>query len=208
MIFLAPVLVIYLSKWQQQCILKRKQEFTMQFTDAIQAISVALGVGYSVENSIREARKELLLLYRESDRIVQEFMYMERQLKMNLSIEKVLEEFAERVQIEEVNSFITVFKTAKRTGGDQIAIIKETVRTLRESVEVKREIQTILAAKKFEFRIMTVIPFAILAYMQLAFPEFMSVLYGTVTGRIVMTICLAVDAAAYWIGKKVMEIAI
>lgn len=208
MVFLFPFLGVYLFKWQQQCILKKKQEFIIQFADAIRAISGALAVGYSVENSIREARKELLLLYKESDRIVVEFLYMERQLKMNMTIEKVLEEFAGRVQIEEVNSFITVFKTSKRTGGDQVAIIRNTVRILHESVDVKKEIQTILAARRFEFRIMTMVPFAILAYMQAAFSEFMSVLYHTPEGVCVMTVCLIVDAAAYLIGEKVMDIAV
>lgn len=178
----------------------------IQFSEALRAVSAALSAGYSVENSIREARKELLLLYSPDAGIVQEFMHMERQLRMNMTVEKALDEFAGRVQMEEVNSFVTVFKTAKRTGGDQVAIIKDTVHVLQESMDVKREIGTILSAKRFEFRIMTVIPFAILGYMQIAFPEFLSAMYHNLTGIVVMTICLAIDAGAFWMGEKIMNI--
>lgn len=208
LIFLIPFLGIYLSRWQQQCVLKKKQEFMAQFSEALRAVSAALSAGYSVENSIREARKELLLLFPPEAGIVQEFMHMERQLRMNMTVEKALDEFAERVHIEEVNSFVTVFKTAKRTGGDQVAIIKDTVHILQESMDVKREIGTILSSKRFEFQIMTIIPFAILGYMQLAFPEFLSAMYYNLPGILVMTVCLIIDAAAFWMGKRIMDISV
>lgn len=207
-IFLVPFVGLYLSRWQQQYILKKRQEFMSQFSEALRALSAALSAGYSVENSIRESRKELLLLYDANARIVQEFMHMERELKMNMSVEKVLEEFAGRVCIEEVNSFVTVFKTSKRTGGDQVEIIRDTVRVLQDSMDVKREIHTLLASKRFEFRIMTVIPLAILGYMQVAFPEFMSSMYHSIPGVCVMSVCLGIDMTAYCLGEKIMNISV
>lgn len=207
-IFIVPFTGLYLYRWQQQCILKKKQEFMAQFSEALRALSAALSAGYSVENSIREAKKELLLLYDADTRIVQEFLHMERELRMNMTVERALEEFAERVQMEEVNSFVTVFKTAKRTGGDQVAIIRDTVHVLQESMDVKREIRTFLSAKRFEFRVMTVIPLAILGYMQVAFPEFLSSMYHTIPGVCVMTVCLCIDVAAYCVGEKIMDISI
>ena len=41
---------------------------------------------------------------------------------MHIPVEQVLEEFAERVPSEDVKSFVTVFVTAKKSGGDMIGI--------------------------------------------------------------------------------------
>lgn len=87
-----------------------------------------------------------------------------------------------------------------------IAIIQNTVVQISGKIDVKREIDTLLAAKKYEFKIMSVIPYAIIAYMQLSFPEFMSYLYGNVIGIGVMTICLGIYAGAYVLGAKIVDI--
>ena len=125
---------------------------------------------------------------------------------MNLTVEQVLWEFAERVQQEDARDFVTVFSVAKRTGGDSIAILKDTIRMIGEKMEVEREIQTILTAKKLEFQVMCVIPLGMVLYMRTAFPEFLSVLYGNAAGVMFMTVCLAIYGLAYQIGKKMIQI--
>ena len=66
----------------------------MQFREAIRSLSAALNVGYSVENAMREAFRDLQLLYEKEDYIIREFRYMLRQLEMNLPVENVWKEFA------------------------------------------------------------------------------------------------------------------
>ena len=101
---------------------------------------------------------------------------------MHIPVEQVLEEFAERVPSEDVKSFVTVFVTAKKSGGDMIGIIRNTTSQIGDKIEVKREIDTLLAAKKYEFQIMSMVPYGIIAYMSLSFSDFMEELYGNVTG--------------------------
>ena len=203
---LSPYLIFYLRDWELRQIQKRKMEFRQQFCSGIQAISVALGVGYSAENAVKEAFVDLQLIYPKEARILEEFSYMIRQMEMNLSLEQIFMEFAKRTGDEDVRSFATVFGIAKRTGGDLIEIIRNTVWQIGEKVEVKREIETMMAAKKMEFQIMSVVPFAMIGYIRLAFPDFMSVLYGNVTGIFIMTICLGIYLIAYEWGKRMVEI--
>lgn len=63
-----------------------------------------------------------------------------------------------------------------------------------------------IAAKKMEFQIMTMIPLGIIVYMKISFPEFMSVLYGSVAGVVVMSGCLAIYIGAWYLGKRMLEI--
>lgn len=205
-IILSPILVIYLHIWNTQCLKQKKQEFQIQFKDAIQGLSSALRIGYSVENAMKEALRDLKTIYPKDTRIIKEFTYMVHQLNINMAAEKILEEFATRTGQEDVRNFVTVFSVSKRTGGDSVDIIHRAVRTICEKIEVKHEIETIMSAKKLEFHVMSLIPFGILGYMRFSFPEFMDVLYGNLLGFIIMTGCLAAYMSAYYLGKKIVEI--
>ena len=44
-------------------------------------------------------------------------------------------------------------------------------RRIGDKIDVKREIETILAAKQYEFRVMSAVPYVIIGYMTLSFPE-------------------------------------
>lgn len=206
MIALIPIGIWYYGKLRDECIRKKQQRFLRQFKEMIQIFSAALNTGYSIENAIRESQKELRLLYMENEFIIKEIDVMVRRLRVQVPVEQVIEEFADRVELEDVESFAAVFVTAKRSGGDMIAIIRNTADQIGDKIDVKREIDTILAAKRYEFNVMSTIPFAIIAYMALSFPEFMNCLYGNIAGTGVMTICLLIYAAAYYLGVKLIEI--
>lgn len=205
-ILFSPYLIRYIRSWEKQTIKKRQEAFRRQFKEAIQSLSAGLNVGYSVENALREACKDLKGMYRKDEMILKELSYMVRQMQMNVTAETALGEFAARTGDEDVQTFVTVFNMAKRSGGDTMEIIRNVVRQMGEKIDVEREIATVISAKKMELRIMTVIPFAMIVYLRLSFPEFLSVLYGNVAGIIIMSVCLAIYLAAYEIGKRIVEI--
>lgn len=205
-IVLCPVGAGYLHEWIEERCRKKELEFRSQFQNSIQIMASLLKTGYSVENAIRETEKELKPLYPEESRIRREYQRMGRELGMNLSAEDVLKSFANRVQQEDVENFVTVFAAAKRIGGDSIGILRETVRIISGKIETEREIQTLLASKKLEFRIMCVIPLGMVFYMRLAFPEFLSVLYGNLVGILLMSGCLGIYLYAFRVGSRITRI--
>ena len=205
-ILFSPYLIWYIKSWEKQKMKQKKMSFRLQFKEAIQSLSAALNVGYSVENAMREVIKDLKTMYRKDDAILKEFAFMVRQVQMNVPVETTLDDFAIRTGDEDVQTFVTVFNIAKRSGGDTLEIIRNTVRQMSEKIDVERDIESILAAKKLEFRILTFIPFGMILYLKLSFPEFMNVLYGNVVGALVMSVCLVIYFVAYEIGKKIVEI--
>ena len=206
MAVLLPLGITYYNRLIKQVEDKGKRRFERQFQDALQSLEAQLNVGYSMENAIKEVQRDLQIMYDKKTLIVREFTYMARQLNLNVTAEIAWKDFAARIALPEVDTFVTVFSLAKRSGGDSIMIIKNAVRQLGDKAEVKREIDTVIAAKKLEFRVMSMFPFGIIAYMRLTFPEFMSGLYGNLPGVIFMSICLAAYIAAWNLGCKIVEI--
>ena len=111
---------------------------------------------------------------------------MIRKLKIHIPVGQVLSEFAENVEQEDVDNFVTVFTTAQKSGGDSIVIIKDAVKVISEKMETEKEIQTMIASKKLEFEIMSMIPFGMIGYMKLTFGDFLKVLYGNPAGRFIL----------------------
>ena len=155
---------------------------------------------------MREALKDLKGIYKKEDTILRELTYMIRQLQMNVTAETVLNDFAARTKDEDVQTFVTVFSIAKRSGGDTLDMIRSVVRQMGDKIDVEREIDTLMSGKKMELQIMTVIPLAMILYMKISFPEFLDVLYGNTLGVIIMSVCLLIYLVAYEMGKRIVEI--
>lgn len=203
---LIPVGIWHFMEWKRERVSKKKQEFLMQFQEAVHAISVSLNVGYSIENAVKEAKKDLDILYNEKTAIQREFGYMIHQIHVHIPMEQVFEEWSDRVDQEDVRNFAAVFVTAKKSGGDMIHIIRNAINQIRDKLGVNKEIQTLLSARKYEFKVMSAVPFAMIAYMKVSFPEFVQVLYGNIIGIGVMSVCLGIYIVAYWLGRKLVNI--
>ena len=83
---------------------------------------------------------------------------------------------------------------------------RHTADTMNLRMEINSEIETILAGKRGEWRIMLIVPPGILCYMNMCSSEYMNILYTGLTGRLVMTAALMVYAAAVWTGHKILDI--
>lgn len=203
---LSPLLIFYRKKKQKQLAVDRKWKLNQEFRDGIISLSAALSSGYSAENAFEEAFKDLKSLYKEDALIMKEFTYLINQIRMNITVEKALMDFADRTGVEDIINFAEIFSTAKRTGGDLTKIIRTTANAISDKMEVKREIITLVTAKKREADIMKEILPGILIYLQYASPGFLDSLYGNLFGIIVMTILLTVYLGAYILADRIVAI--
>lgn len=201
-----PCVFLFVKVQKQDLMKKRETVLKQQFLDGIQMMSSALAAGYSAENALTEALKELKKVYEPEDCIIREFGFMEAQISMNQNMEELLLDFGRRSGVEDIRSFAEVFMTAKRSGGDLLLIIRNTVSCIRQKQETMQEIETCLSGKVMEQNIMSMIPILILLYVKLTSPEFLEGMYGNTAGTVIMGICLAVYAAAYFWGRSIIRI--
>lgn len=205
-VFMIPIPLLWL-KWKKQIRMeRRKKELNYQFRDALNSLSVSLRAGYSIENGLIEAEKDMRKLNGNSAEIVQELSYINGQIKVSIPVEELLTDFGLRSDVEDIRNFASVFAIARKTGGNMTSIVAETAGSISEKIDVERSIETAVAAKKFEQTIMSVMPCAIILYMQLASPGFLDSLYGNLFGVLFMTACLCMYAMSWWAGRKIVEI--
>ncbi len=201
-----PITAFYLKRKKKQLIRDRKRNLNYQFKDALSALSVAVQAGYSVENAVSACARDLERIYRKDDDIMKELHYIESQQRVSVPVEELFLDFGERCRVEDIENFASVFYTAKRTGGDLDQVIRKVARMLGDKVDVKKEIEATLAAKKSEQMIMSLMPAGIILYLQMTSPGFLSILYGNPFGICAMSICLGIYITAYWLGRRIVDI--
>lgn len=203
---LCPGVAFYVRYRKQELQRKRLLELKLQFKEGIRILASSLGAGYSVENALAASQKELELLYGSRDMIGLEFAYMVQQTKTNRPVEILMMDFAARSGLEEVENFAAVFGAAKRSGGRLVPIIQHTADMIQDKIQIQEEIRTLTASRQFEQKIMNVLPFFMIFYMDQTSPGLFDVMYETALGRGVMTVCFVLYLTAIVLARKILNI--
>lgn len=185
---------------------KRRQKLSQEFKESMIILASSLAAGYSMENALKASVEELETLYGQGGLVAREFAYMVQQLRMNRPVEGLLSDFARRSGLEDIQSFADVFAVAKRSSGDLGSIMRHTAEVIRDKMQVREEIITLTASRQFEQKIMNMIPFFIVFYVESASPGFFGQMYGTGLGRMLMSGCLGVYLVACVMAKRILAI--
>ena len=198
---------IFFCRWQtKQFCKKRKYLLEQQFRDWIESVSSALQAGHSVENAFLKAGKEMELLYGEETDIRKETHRLEQLLKNNVTLEKILWDFGQRSDCENIRNFANVFLVGKRSGGNLREMIEGCCEMIAAKIEVEEEIRTLLHGKVMEQKIMCVVPFAIMLYIRISSPGFFDPLYHNLVGICIMTACLCLYFFGVWLSLRIVTI--
>ena len=185
---------------------RRLEELAAQMKEGMMILAGNLSSGFAIENALSVSRDELVMMYGEEGLLPREFAYMAQQVRVNRTAEEVLEDLAERSGLEDIRNFSEGFSVAKRSGGDLSGIMRHTAEVLRDKMQVREEIRTMTASRQFEQKIMSLIPFLIVFYVEGASPGFFGQMYGTSLGRVLMSGCLAAYLISLALAGKFLDI--
>lgn len=205
---LMPLVVPVFYQRKNKLLDKKKEAMEVQFKDMLISVSDALGTGYSVENALKESYRDLVNIYGYDSNICQELRLVISRIKLNVNVEKAIEDFANRSGIENAKIFSQIFSVARKTGGNITNIIKDVTDDIVLKQTVKEEINVAISEKKTEQKIMTVIPIFLIVYINISSDGFLNVMYDTLMGKIIMTGCLVAYIMAYFWAEKMMSIEI
>ncbi|MDR0851958.1 MAG: hypothetical protein LBN36_05645 [Clostridiales Family XIII bacterium] len=193
--------------WENQLASKRRLELAVQFRDMLSSVSASFAVGRQMSEALKEAYSDLSLIYAQDAPVMIELHIINDRLWKGMELERdVLFDFAQRSACEEIENFIDVYFTCLSTGGDTIKAVSRASTQILDRLEIRNEIITMTTQKKYESVILTLMPPVILVFLQLASPDYLSPLYGTLSGVFIMTAALAITAAAFLWSVKITSI--
>lgn len=202
---LIPIGVVLYEQRKKQIYLKRQKRLEQQFKDMLICLSDSIKTGYSMQNALREAYKDMIGMYGKDSEISRELREVISKLKLNMNVESTISEMAKNINIYNAILFANTFSVVKRTGGSIPDIIKSVTDEIVLKENVNREIEAAIAEKRMEQKIMSIIPMLLIIYVSFASPGFLDVMYTSVAGKLIMTVCIVLYFFAYLWGEKIVS---
>ncbi len=200
-----PVSIGYLYLAMAEHRRKRLQRERDQFKECILSVSASLRAGYAVEGAFLESRQDMVMLYGESSYVVRELGILEHGLKNREPLEGLLQEWGGRSEIGEIREFADVLSIGKRGGGSIPEMIDATSRIISQRLLVTEELETLLANKMLEQKVMNAMPFVVVFYLEWSNPGYFDMLYEGYVGRLIMTGCLVAYMVSYWFSRTILQ---
>ncbi len=195
---------LFKDTWEK----KRKSQVICEFKEMMQMLSAYMQTGSSLENAFLETEQEIKNLFSEKSYLYQCLHKMDHRVQVSVPVEQAFMEFAREVSIEEAYEFADILIYAKKLGGNYIYHVQQTAYRMEEKMGISQEIETMLAEKRLELKVMIIMPIIIFSYMKFTSGEFIGVLYHSTGGIILMSVCLSFYLAMISLGRKIVDIKI
>lgn len=194
---------LYLAMLEQKK--KRLQRERDEFKECILSVSASLRAGHGVEGAFMESKQDMMMLYGINSYVVRELCVVEQGLKNREPMEMLLLEWGERSEMEVIGEFADVFAIGKRGGGNIPEIIEAASRMISQRLLLEEELETLLANKRLEQKVMNTMPFLVVFYLGWSNPGYFDMFYEDYVGRLLMTGCLAAYILSYWLSKNILR---
>lgn len=182
---------------------KRKRNLLMQFRELLESLSNSFSVGKNTPDAFADALNDMIVQLGDVADIVKEVEIIIMGLHNNITIENMLEDFASRSGLDDIDSFAVTFGVANRLGGNLKNVIKESRDIINDKIEIEMEIETLITGKKNEINIMAALPFAVVGMMDLMGDVGSGNDPVTIATKV---IALSLFGLAYFIGRKITDI--
>lgn len=198
------ILGILFYREEKKEFLRREDEaLRQQFKDLLYLVCAGLKAGYSIENAFIQSYGDLSDLYGEDSRICKLIKKLKAGLENHIPLSELWKRAAGESKIVEIGEFAVILEIAVNSGGNITAIMENTAKVISNKTETKKEIHTLLSAKKLEQKIMNAMPVLLLLYVELTSPGYFDAMYGSLPGILLMSLVLIIYASAYFWGKRI-----
>lgn len=178
---------------------------SIQFRDFLLCLLPILNSSKPILHGISEAYEDYVRIYNHTA-FAKAIEGTIMNSKINNDVNSVLEEFKRSLNNINVDNFIDNICICNKIGGNINETIRNTTSLIRETIEIEEEIEIILAKKKTEQFILTVMPFCIILIFYFISKEYIQVMYESLIGRVVMTLSAILFFLQYIICNKLADI--
>ena len=206
-ILFTPLGLLFPKRRSKNTAAKKRNELKQQFRDMLYSMSSSLMAGKPLESAFVDVKDDLEILYPDEETpIRKEVGIILRKISLNESVEDALSDLANRSKIDDIESFCNVIITCRRTGGNLVEIVKNTSNIIGDKLEIKQEIDIMLAARKFEKNILNAMPVVLILVLTFVAGDYIEPVFTTLMGRIVMTISIVMMLLSWFVSGKIMDI--
>lgn len=179
---------------------KRETQIADQLPEALTAIAKSLRAGAGLLQAVAYTASET------PAPLGAEFQATLRELQLGADAENSFARMSERVGNADLDIAITAILIQRSVGGNLSEILMNVTRTIRERIELQREIRVLTARQKLQGNLLAGLP-VVVAIVFITFnPESGKLLYTNNVGRIALAIGIGFELAGLWLIRRMAVI--
>jgi tight adherence protein B len=186
--------------WFLKFVAKRRvRKFVKAFPEAIDIIVRGVKAGLPLVDCLRIIAHEM------QDPLQTEFRLIVEAQAMGLSVGEAVERLIARMPIPETSFFSIVIGIQQKAGGSLAEALANLSAVLRDRKKMKSKIAALSSEAKASASIIGALPFVVAGLVYLTSPNYISLLWTTTTGQIVMACSGLWMAAGIFVMKKMVS---
>jgi len=203
-VFIVPFVIRSYCKNHRKKILRQLEESYFEMMQLVLSMTLA---GNSPEECFLEVYEE----YRTGSLgnigiIAGDIDAINRRVKMNYSFYDELYGFSLKTRSKDIISSCEAMKISGEKGGNISQIIKNHISNMRIKLETEKEITQTLSGPKYNQKIITTMPFVLVLMIKGMSREYISVLYNTKIGTLIVAGVSVVILIAWFFGERLSDI--
>jgi tight adherence protein B len=179
---------------------KRQSKLVDQLADTLSILASSLRAGYSFLQAIDTVAKEI------GEPSASEFQRVVAEIRLGRPIDDALTAMAERVGSPDLRWAVIAVNIQRTVGGNLAEVLDIVANTVRERAYIRRQVKTLSAEGRISVAILAAIPFLMLLYLSIVNPTYLSPLFTTIAGKVMLVIGGSLIAAGIWLMTKIVKI--
>jgi tight adherence protein B len=167
---------VWLVRAQRQ----RQKQMGEQLADVLSILASSLRAGHSFLQALDQVANEI------KDPSAAEFQRVVSEIRLGRSVDTAMVEMAERVGSEDMRWAVMAVNIQRQVGGNLAEVLDIVANTVRERAYVHRQVRVLSAEGRLSIAILTALPFGLFAYLAVVNPDYVSLLFTTNLGRIML----------------------
>jgi len=178
---------------------KQIDKINSQLIDVVDSLVGSIKAGLSLPQAFQILAEEPSLS------LSSEFMGVVNRIQLGSTVEQALEWLSSRIPIPDLKLVISVLLIYQDVGGDLSYMLEKTADALRYRIRLKREIRRSTAQTRLSAVIGVAIPFGLAFFIYNLNPGFLTPLYTTRLGLILLSLGLAMSVTGVMIIYKIVR---
>ncbi len=166
----------------EAAITRRRVAFEDQLPEILSMMASSLRAGWGIQQSIDLIVQEL------ADPARSEFRRVQAESRLGLSPEEALEKMADRLDSDDFRWTVTAISIQREVGGNLAEVLDLVASTMRDRSELRRHIRALTSEGRLSAIILFVLPFFMMGLLLLVNPGYMSLMFSTATGMVLLAI--------------------
>jgi tight adherence protein B len=177
---------------------RRKRAFADQLDSTLQMMASSMRAGYSLLQALQAMSSEA------DSPTKDEFSRVLNETRIGRPLNESLIEVAHRMGSEDFNWVSQAIAINREVGGNLADVLDGVARTIRDRNQLQRQVASLASEGKLSAVILMALPFGVTAFLTMANPGYLNVLFTTTIGWIIIAAaCVMLTIGGLWLRATV-----